>query len=210
MFGGAGGPGHHFAAGFVGLAEGAAEIELLTLPGAEATGAAFTELEGEVAHHFFDGVEFFSGEVGEVFAAEAFLGGIGTGNEEDGLFLSARVGRLIGFVSLFGQGRGGGERARWAALGKHSPQVDGDPFFHRLFPKHVKGLIEEGEVFPVVDEEGAGGVVEVGFVADFEVVEGVDEVNHPPGIYVEAEAAENAAEEKEVVEEVGVSVRVRS
>ncbi|GAB4577919.1 MAG: hypothetical protein Fur0022_06510 [Anaerolineales bacterium] len=64
-------------------------------------------------------------------------------------------------------------------------------------------MIKQGQVFPVVDEEGAGGVVEVGFVADFEVGEGVDEVNHAPWIHIETEAAEHASEEEEVVEEVG-------
>ena len=84
----AGRPDHDFAAGFVALAEGTAEVGALALPGAEAARAAFAHLQGEFAHHSLYGVEFFPGEIGKVFAAENFAVGIGAGDDQNRLLFA--------------------------------------------------------------------------------------------------------------------------
>jgi hypothetical protein len=81
-------------------------------------------------------------------------------------------------------------------------EVEGEGAVRRSAPEEVKCPVEERQVCPVVDEEGAGGVAEVGFVADWDVVEGVGEVEHAPRAGVQPQAAQQPPEEEEVVEEV--------
>ena len=92
----------------------------------------------------------------------------------------------VGIVPPLGQGRRGGTRPGGAAFDEQSPQTEIDPVLHRFVPEHFKGLVEEWEVFPVVDEEGPGSVIEVIFATNFDVIEGVDEVNHSPWIDIQA------------------------
>jgi hypothetical protein len=53
-----------------------------------------------------------------------------------------------------------------------------------------------------VHQQATGSIVEIGFLPDVDVLERVDQVDHAPRVDVHAEAAQQAPEKQEVVDEV--------
>src|SRR5262249_39741379 len=83
-------------------------------------------------------------------------------------------------------------------------QVEGRDARRRLAPEGLEGLVEHGQLLPTPDEEAARRVVEVGLLAHGDVPQGQDEIRQAAGAHVEAEPAEDAAEEQDFADELAL------
>jgi hypothetical protein len=158
----------------------------------------------EFGDHLPDFPDLALAQRSEVAGPEHLPLAVGLRDLEDEPFLGVLGKRLR--VLLSREGRRGDERFGLSATDAAAPYLQELPLPEGGLPEHLERLIEESDVVPSVDEEGARRVIDVRLHPDLNVLERLDEVDHPAGVDVEAEAAQHSAEEHEVPKEM---VRLR-
>ena len=115
---------------------------------------------------------------------------------------SPRASSPVGSRQRSGRRRGReGGAAELAALA-HRAQVERGCALGGLAPEDLEGLVEAGQLVAATHAEGPRRVGEVALRSDRDVVEGGDEIEHPVGARVEAEAAQHAPEREHVAEQL--------
>ena len=147
-------------------------------------------------------LELVAGELAEVLVAQQLLRAPGQREVEERRRLFAPRVVAVGGRQRSGRRRGRERGAAQLAALAHRAQVERGCALGGLAPEDLEGLVEAGHLVAPAHAEGPRGVGEVALGSDRHVVEGGDQIEHPVGARVEAEAAQHAPEREHVAEQL--------
>ena len=142
----------------------------------------------------FDHLQFFAVHFRKIFLAQQFLAAVSA----DYLNMNRCVG--IGSIGILGVVVFVfGWQKNWRAFvvrftpGKNPTQVNIDPLLLVFDPEEFKRLVEQGDIFPVMHQEGARRVIKICALADIDIPQGMNKIDHAPRIYIQSKTPQQAA-----------------
>ena len=163
------------------------------------------QIPAQRGHHPAGLRDFLAAELGEVLLAKNLPGAVSAGEVD----LRYRI--VVG-VAIKGQGivhwlvaAGRDLGLAEAALLAHGAQVHAAPGGIGLAPEHVERLVKDGKVLPAVDEDAAGGLVELAAPPDVDVLGGPHHVQDVGRAGVQPQPPQNIGKAQQVGQDVAIA-----